>query len=92
MLKTFKVLSNDRCHHFSQGQTMIEFSFCLIVVIILLLAMIKVFVWSGTDLANRRKMHEAVLMDNRLSIQEQIRPIFYYSGRINAEIDSNVFK
>ena len=74
------------------GQTMIEFSFCLIVIIILLLGMIKVFVWSGKDLADRRKMHEKVLTNPYFSPEEQIRPGFYYSSRVHAEVDSNIFK
>jgi hypothetical protein len=74
-----------------RGQTMVEFSFSMIVAVVLLLGLIKVFIWSGKDLMNRRKMHEAVLMNPKAVPAEQIRPTFYYATRFNAEIDSNIY-
>ena len=70
---------------------MVEFSFCLIVAIILFLGLIRVFVWSGKDLADRRRAYEAVLTDQSFNSEEQIRPVFYFSTRTNAAIDSNIY-
>ena len=75
----------------SVGQTMIEFSFCMIVVVVLLLGMIKVFVWSGKDLIGRRVAHETILANEDLTPDRQIRPVFYYATRFDAVVDSNVY-
>ena len=79
----------QRDDHF--GQTMIEFSFCMIVAMVLLYGLIKVFVWSGKDLALRRQTHESVLTDPTATPAEQIRPVFYYSTRFNAAVKSNIY-
>lgn len=71
---------------------MIEFSFCMIICAVLLYGLIKIFVWSGKDLALRREAHESVLTDNRITPKEQIRPTFYYSTRFNAAVDSNIYR
>lgn len=76
----------------ASGQTMIEFSFCMIIVVVLLLGMIKVFVWSGKDLVERRRAHERILTNRYLSPQQQIRPVFYFSTRFDADIDSNMYE
>ncbi|MDP2652468.1 MAG: hypothetical protein Q8Q08_00375 [Candidatus Omnitrophota bacterium] len=67
---------------------MLEFSFCMIATVILLLGMIKIFVWCGKDLVARRKAHENVL---RQGTPVGIRPVFYYSTRMGAAVDSNIF-
>jgi hypothetical protein len=88
MFKTIKDIWNQRrC-----GQAMIEFSFSMIVIVVLLIGMIKVFVWSGKDLLMRREMHESVLMDPSSTPRQQIRPTFYYSTRFNAAVESNVYE
>ena len=88
-----------RNHHFGikpsdalpKGQTMIEFSFSMIICAVLLFAMIKVFVWTGKELAGRRRAHEASLTDPASGPEKQIRPTFYYSTRFNAAVDSNIY-
>ena len=75
----------------SKAQTMIEFSFSLIVVMLLFFGLIKVFVWSGKDIWQRGQAHTMVLTDNSFRPSQQIRPVFYYSTRMNAEIDSNFY-
>ena len=69
---------------------MIEFSFCMIVVVILFLGLIKVFVWSGVDLLGRRQAHDTILI-NGATPELQIRPVFYFSTRMNAAFDSNIY-
>ena len=45
----------------NKSQAIIEFTFCMIVVFLMFYAVIKIFRWSGVNLAERRKDHEAVL-------------------------------
>jgi len=75
----------------TSGQAMVEFSFCVILVFILFVGLIKVFVWTGRDLVERRRTHERVLRELSSGGREQVRPVFFYSSRFNAAIDSNLF-
>jgi len=45
----------------AKGQTMIEFTFCMIVTMLMLYSTIMIFRWAGLDIVNRRKAHEALL-------------------------------
>ena len=47
----------------SDGQTILEFAFCMIIVLLLIYAAIMIFRWSGLDLAFRRSAHDHVLTD-----------------------------
>jgi len=44
------------------AQVIIEFVFCMIIVFLMIYAAIKIFRWTGLDLAERRKDHDALLI------------------------------
>ena len=86
-----------RALRLSVGQTLIESTFSMIVIVMLILSMVKVFYWVGTDLSNRRAAHEQTLIspipagdvdDN----YRQIRPVFYEGTPMDATtINSEIF-
>jgi len=43
------------------AQAIIEFTFCMIILFIMMYGLMKVFQWSGTDLAKRRQAHDSTL-------------------------------
>ncbi len=47
-----------------RAQVIIEYTFCMIIVFLMIYAAIKIFRWTGLDLAERRKNHDAVLISN----------------------------
>ena len=82
----------------SIGQTMIEITFSVIVVVLLILSMVKVFFWVGTDLSNRRAAHEQALVSpdesggNLDDQYRQIRPQFYEGTPMDATtVNSEIF-
>lgn len=78
----------------ASGQTMIEFTFSLIVVLLMIYGLMKVFEWTGKDQAMRRKAHDDVLFSkidrsyHRDNPGEgplkQIEPYFYTPVSLNA--------
>ena len=87
--------------HQCSGQATIEFTFTMVIVVLLLFGMIQVAVWSGMDLADRRKAHEDFLtttsirqggVKKEIYGKEQTNPTFYYSSPIGAAVSSNIFK
>lgn len=44
-----------------RGQTMIEFTFCMIIVFLMIYSITKVFEWSGRELVSRRVGHTSRL-------------------------------
>ena len=60
-----------------KGQAILEFTFAMIILMLLIYGLIMVFRWVGLDLAERRIQHEMVLTDNSLSPQDQVNPDFY---------------
>ncbi len=70
------------------GQVIIEFTFCMFIVCLMIFSITKIFEWTGKEFVFRRQKHDAVLRDQKgvpgywyanqsLQIQ-QISP--YYSG------------
>ena len=43
------------------GQVTMEFTFCMIIAILLLYGIIKAFMWVGLDLVDRRQTHDETL-------------------------------
>lgn len=72
------------------GQVTLEFTFALIVIVLLVLGMIRVFQWGGKDLYQRRLAHETLLESNVPPLN-QLEPYFYSSTTFNAAKPSNVF-
>ena len=65
------------------GQVVIEFTFCLIIVLLMIYGVTKVFIWAGRDLVERRKAHDEILTSD-VSPRQQITPDFYYPVKMNA--------
>ncbi|MBI4308989.1 MAG: pilus assembly protein [Candidatus Omnitrophica bacterium] len=64
-----------------RGQSTIEFTFVLVVIIFLVYGLIRVFRWAGMDLAERRFAYEKSFSGN--TVEEQLRPDFYRSKRLH---------
>jgi len=72
------------------GQATIEFTFGMIVTVLLLMGMVQVLIWTGQDLAKRRAGHEEhLILDVRGTIQTD--PTFYYSTTVAAPVPTNIF-
>lgn len=72
-----------------KSQATIEFTFTMVLVVLLLVGMIKVFLWTGNDLSNRwQKVHEQELLNpmELLNPPEYIAPL-----PINAAARSDIF-
>jgi len=66
------------------GQSTIEFTFAMVIILVLIFGMIRIFRWAGMDLAERRWAHEDTLSANVGSPEEQLTDEFYRSKRMNA--------
>ena len=44
-----------------KGQVMLEFTFCMIVLFLMMYAIVMIFRWVGLDLGSRQQAHEALL-------------------------------
>lgn len=81
----------------SFGQTMIESTFGVLVIVMLILSLVRVFFWVGADLAARSSAHERTLVTDVTSTDmdenyRQIRPTFYEGLPMNATtIRSDIF-
>lgn len=81
----------------SSGQTMIESTFGVLVIVMLILSLVRVFFWVGADLAARSSAHERTLVTDITSDDidqnyRQIRPTFYEGLPMNATtIRSDIF-
>lgn len=67
----------------SGGQVILEFTFCMIVVLIMIFGVTKVFHWTGRDLVERRMAHDSLLTSGG-SPDQQIDPFFYSPVKMNA--------
>ena len=67
----------------SKGQVILEFTFCMIVILLMIYGVAKVFIWSGGDLVARRIAHDQVLTGAPTPIEE-IDPYFYSPVGFNA--------
>ena len=66
------------------AQSTIEFTFAMILVLLLIFGLIRIFRWVGMDLSDRRIVHERVLEDVSLSPEAQIAPDFYRPRKMGA--------
>ncbi len=78
------------------GQAVLEFTFSMVILVLLIMGLIKVFLWTGIDLAERRKAHERVLTQTLPGTEavyelRQIRPTFFFSAPVNAAWASNIY-
>lgn len=66
-----------------RGQVMVEFTFCMVVLFLMMYAVVMVFRWVGLDLGQRQKAHETALTAPVTPL-EQIDPYFYTPEPMNA--------
>ena len=77
-----------------QGQAIVEFAFCMIIVFLMAFGLIRIFKWTATDLINRRKAHDTMLVSPidpsygsgpaaNAGPLNQISPAFYYPTSMN---------
>jgi len=57
-----------------KGQVILEFTFCMIVILIMMYGVIKVFHWTGRDIVARQRAHELTLTANVINPRIQIDP------------------
>lgn len=67
-----------------KGQSTIEFTFAMMVTLILVVALLLVFKWVGMDYANRRFTHDQTLSNDLLRPEQQLNPDFYRTRKIDA--------
>jgi hypothetical protein len=77
------------------GQSTIEFTFAMIVVVFLIYSMVRVFFWVGMDLASRRVAQDVTLTNgtgNTLDTDpnHQLNPNFYRMQGIDAIYNGTV--
>ncbi len=73
------------------GQSTLEFTFSMIVIIFLIFGMVRVFRWVGMEAANRRVMHDQTLTRS-LTVDQQLSPDFYQTGHLDAVFMGNIVK
>lgn len=74
------------------AQAVIEFTFGMILVLLMVYALMSIFRWNGVSLAERRMAHENVLIANveynfgsaGSSPEKQIDPYFHRSKKVRA--------
>lgn len=66
------------------GQATLEFTFAVMLTLIMTLALFMVFRWVGLDLAERRHAHERILTSEALRPEQQLEPDFYRPRKIDA--------
>ena len=72
------------------GQAMLEFLFCMIIIMLMIYSMMMILRWVGIDLANRRIDHEKVLF--RGGIDPLIQPEDVYIKSPQIQLDSYFHK
>lgn len=73
------------------AQVIVEFTFCMIVVFLMIYALLKIFIWANVGLVSTRAVHDNTLEDNSVvqgyvTIEtgplKQINPYFYRPSAI----------
>ena len=75
-----------------KGQVILEFTFCMIIVLLMIFGITKVFTWSGREYAGRSAAHDSTLyqtIDRDYDSMgdgplKQIDPYFYTAVKMNA--------
>lgn len=76
----------------SKGQVILEFTFCMIVIMLMIYGVTKVMIWTGRDFAGRSAAHDQTLYKHfnpdygaiGEGPAEQIDPYFYTPVGMNA--------
>ena len=68
----------------NRAQSIIEFTFTMVAMMLLFFGLVRVFRWAGMDLADRRYQHDASFHNWSLKPEEQLNPNFYKTRKIDA--------
>lgn len=73
------------------GQVMLEFTFAMIIIMLMMYSMMMIFRWSGLDMAERRMSHDNAIL------QDVPKPLSYsmtqvYSNSPQKQLDSYFYK
>jgi len=81
MLKMLVKKSPPRKMGHKSGQSFFEFMFGILLTVLLMLGMIEVFIWAGTDQVKIIQKHDAILREpgglHGLTPLRQVRPVFF---------------
>jgi len=90
----FRVPAQRKKKRLDKGQVVLEFTFCMIIVLLMIFAITKILVWSGREYAGCNSAHDSTLYSsinpNYGSGEEgtgplkQISPYFYTPVKMNA--------
>ena len=82
-----------------KGQVIIEFTFCMIIVMLMMYGLVKIFRWTGVDMVERRMSHDVTLKvgitkdylntDIGSGPMRQIDDYFYKPTKMDAVWDGN---
>ena len=67
-----------------RGQSVIEFTFGMIILGMMVFGMVQCFRWVMLDLAERRVDHDLILTNNMISTEAQLNPNFHGVRKIDA--------
>lgn len=67
----------------NKGQVLIEFTFCMLIILIMLWSMIQIMGWVSRDPVARRQAHYDQLRSGG-TVEEQLDPYFYKPIPMNA--------
>ena len=67
-----------------KGQVIIEFIFCMIIVLLMIYGIMMIFKWSGADMVARRRAHETTLRSPTSDVLQQLDTYFYTPVKMNA--------
>lgn len=81
----------------TKAQVMVEFTFCMIILFLMMYGIVMVFRWAGLDLSQREAAHDALLtypIDEDYGVASagplrQIDPYFYQPAKMNAVWEGN---
>ena len=84
------------CTKLCHGQSLLEFTFTMVVAVFILMGMLEIFVWVGRDMSYRRQAHEQTLTEPLTGTGagaplEQIKPTFYGVTGMDATAPSNIY-
>jgi hypothetical protein len=70
------------------GQVILEYTFCMIILMLMIYSVMMILRWAGRDLVERRRQHDAVLISGTDPIA-QVVPQFYESKKMDAIWDGD---
>lgn len=70
--------------HTQRGQSIIEFTFAMILTALLLFGVVRIFQWSGLILAEHRMADEKVILNKEILPHQQLEEEYFKPRKMNA--------